>query len=110
MDDALGTRAALGEGTTHVIHFGHYCGATRLDRFRGRGLWILMTADDYAQGREDNESDDWTADAPKGTPVRNLASWVAARVGYPVTLTRSDDLIAPDWTSLAAYRVRRSTS
>lgn len=110
MDEISGTRAELGEGTTHVLHFGHYCGASRRDRLLGRGLWVLMTADDYARGREDNERDDWAADAPKSTPVRDLADWVAARVGYPVTLARSDDLIAPGWKSLVAYRVSQAAS
>lgn len=108
MNDILTARAALSDGTTHVLHFGHYCGASRLDRLRGRGLWVLMTAADYNSGREHSERDDWDRDAPKGTPVADLAAWVSARAGYPVTLARADELIDPGWQSLAAYRVSRA--
>jgi hypothetical protein len=108
VNDTLTARPALGDGTTHVLHFGHYCGASRLERIRGKGLWVLMTAADYSSGREHSERDDWHRDAPKGTPVADLVSWVSARAGYPVTLTRADELIDPGWQSLVAYRVTRA--
>lgn len=108
MSAAPSTRAALDDDTTHVLHFGYWCGASRLDRIRGLGLWILMTADDYAKGYEHNESGDWDLDSRKGTPVRDLAAWVSARVGYPVKLIRADELIDPDWAALVAYRVERA--
>lgn len=108
VNDTLTARPALGDGTTHVLHFGHYCGASLLDRFRGRGLWILMTVADYDSGRADSERDDWHRDAPKGTPVEDLAAWVSARAGHLVTLARADELIDPGWGSLVAYRVRRT--
>lgn len=108
VNDTLTARPALGDGTTHVLHFGHCCGASLLDRWRGRGLWVLMTAADYTGGREHSERDDWHRDAPKGTPVTDLAAWASARAGYPVTLARADELIDPGWQSLVAYRVRRA--
>ena len=36
MDYTHTTRVALGDDTTHILHFGHYCGASRLDRLRGQ--------------------------------------------------------------------------
>lgn len=100
MSDIRSTRAALpdlADGTTHVLHFGHYCGGSRLDRLRGLGLWLLITADEYNMGYADSESDDRAMDAPEHTPVQVLADWVSARVGYQVALTRSDEVIGgPD--------------
>jgi hypothetical protein len=110
MTETSSTRTALGDDTTHVLHFSHYCGSSIADRLRGLGLWSLMTADEYNQGRPDGEGDDWAADANKRTPIENLAAWVSALVGYPVTLTQDDELIDPDWGAKVAYRVRRSAS
>jgi hypothetical protein len=101
------TRVAICDDTTHILHFAHYCGASRLDRLRGKGLWVLMTVADYNQGaaHSGREAWDWETDAPKGAPVGDLAAWASAKTGYPVTLIRDDKLIDPDWESLIAYRV-----
>jgi hypothetical protein len=109
MTETAVTRPALDESTTHVLHFGNYCGATLLDRVRGNGLWVLMTADDYAKGYEHHvqDPDGWEADSPQRTPTAILTAWVTALAGYPVKLTRADELVDPGWGSLMAYRVTR---
>lgn len=106
----LRPRGALNNdhGATHVLHFGHYCGAPLLDRLRGRGLWVLITAADYSNGAAWSEGEGWTMESPKNTSVCTLTAWVSALAGYPVTLTRDDDLIDPGWQSLIAYRASRS--
>lgn len=104
------TRAPLAADTTHVLHFGHYCGASRLDQLRGRGLWVLMTAANYRDGdaHSGRPDWDWEIDAPKKTPARNLDAWVSAKTGYPVQLTRSDKILDPGWGSVIGYEVRQA--
>jgi hypothetical protein len=100
--------AALGEDMTHVLQFGPFCGATLLDRLRGFGLRFLMTAEEHRAGTV-NMNRDWAEEARRGASEEDLAAWVSARVGYPVTVTRADDLAAPDWAGSVAYRVSRAT-
>jgi hypothetical protein len=94
----------LADDTTHILHFAHYCGATRLDKARGLGLWLLVSADEYNMGYSESERDDWVLAASKRTPARELAAWVSARAGYQVTLTRSDEVIGAEWESVVAYQ------
>lgn len=101
------TRRALRGGTTHILRFGHYCGASRLDRWRGIGLWDLMTVDQYNQGLPDSGRH-WPVSSPKGTPVRDLTILVSAWLGHLVALARADDLAGPGW--VVAYRVRPAAS
>jgi hypothetical protein len=105
-----GARAALGDDTTHVLQFGPFCGASLRDRLRGKGLWDLMTAAEYNRGAAHGGRRDWAAAARKGTPLGDLTAWVSDRTGYPVTLTRDDELIDPAAGWLAAYRVTRAAS
>jgi hypothetical protein len=105
--DTADARATLDAGTTHVLQFGSFCGATILDRLRGLGLWVLMTAGEYRDGAV-NTNRDWAGEARKGTPPAELAAWVSELVGYPVTATRADELADPEWGGSIAYRVTRA--
>jgi hypothetical protein len=101
-------RAGPGEGTTHVLQFGPFCGETLLDRLRGFGLLVLMTAAEYRSGAV-NMNKDWAEERRKGASEKELAAWASARVGYPVTVTRVDELADPGWAGSIAYRVSRAT-
>ena len=68
MNDTSNARVRFGDDTTHILHFARCCGAPFLERLRGRGLWVLMTAGNYRNGYARGFRDDWDIESPEGTP------------------------------------------